>query len=271
MRLGIGSYTFVWAVGVPGYPAPDRPMTAVDLLRKAAELGVRVVQVADNLPLDRLTRPERAALRRSAETLRIDVEVGTRGVRPEHLLRYLDLAQEFGSPLLRVVTDTDDEHPSPDEVVASVRAVMPAFERAGVGLAVENHDRFRGAALAEILDRVDSPRLGVCLDTANSIGCLEDLGDVMKAVGDRVVNLHIKDYQVARPPHQKGFVVEGRAAGEGQLDVPWLLAELRARGRDPNAIVELWPPPEPTAAGSVAKEDAWAARSVQYLRRFIPD
>ena len=28
MRLGISSYTYVWAAGVPGYPTPDRPMTA---------------------------------------------------------------------------------------------------------------------------------------------------------------------------------------------------------------------------------------------------
>jgi hypothetical protein len=56
----------------------------------------------------------------------------------------------------------------------------------------------------------------------------------------------------------------------GSLDVPWLLAELRARGRDPNAILELWPP-EADVAAAVAKEESWAAEGVRYLRRFIPD
>ena len=39
MRLGVGSYTYSWAIGVPGHP-PDLPMTAVDLLNTAAGLGV---------------------------------------------------------------------------------------------------------------------------------------------------------------------------------------------------------------------------------------
>ncbi|NTW36601.1 MAG: hypothetical protein HGB17_10810, partial [Syntrophobacteraceae bacterium] len=50
MRLGIGSYTFPWAVGMPGH-RPAQPMTALDLLDKATQLGVGVVQICDNLPL----------------------------------------------------------------------------------------------------------------------------------------------------------------------------------------------------------------------------
>jgi sugar phosphate isomerase/epimerase len=271
MRLGVGSYTFVWAVGVPGYPAPERPLTAEALLHQAAALGVRVVQIADNLPVDRLDRKRRAALRRCADGLGIDIELGTRGIAPDHLRAYLDLAREFASPIVRLVIDTDECRPTPDEAVAALGAVVPEFDRAGVSIALENHDRLSAAALAEILDRVESPRVGICLDTANSIGCLESLQTLIERLGSRVLNLHVKDYQIARLPHQKGFIVEGRPAGRGQLDIPWLLAALRALGRDPSTIVELWPPPEPTSAASVAKEEAWAAESVRYLRKLLPD
>jgi sugar phosphate isomerase/epimerase len=271
MRLGIGSYTYVWAVGVPGYPAPECPLTSEQLLEKAAALGVHVVQFADNLPLDRLSRPERAALKRCAEDLAIDIEVGTRGVGHAHLLRYVDLAQEFGSAIVRIVLDTDEHRPEADEVVSALRALAPALERAKIALAIENHDRFRAATLAEIIERGESPQVGICLDTANSIGCVENLETLMRNLGQRVVNLHVKDYQIERLPHQKGFVVKGRPVGRGQLDILWLLAELRRLGRNPNAIVELWPPPEPTIAASVAKEDAWAAESVRYLRQLIAD
>ena len=54
MQLGISSYTFSWAVGIPGYPQPLQPLTALALLDRASELGVGVVQIADNLPLDAL-------------------------------------------------------------------------------------------------------------------------------------------------------------------------------------------------------------------------
>ena len=56
-------------------------------------------------------------------------------------------------------------------------ASCPHSKRAGVCLAIENHDRFPCATLAEILDRLDSPCAGICLDTANSLGCLEGRGN----------------------------------------------------------------------------------------------
>ncbi len=38
MKLGIGSYAFAWAIGVPGY-SPRKPMSAMDLLNITDELG----------------------------------------------------------------------------------------------------------------------------------------------------------------------------------------------------------------------------------------
>jgi sugar phosphate isomerase/epimerase len=245
-------------------------MTAEQLLDKAQQLGARVVQIADNLPLDRLPNSEIDMLVRRAGQLGIDLEVGTCGIRPEHLRTYLGLAIRLKSPLVRVVLDTEDRHTSPPEAVEALRTVVPDFERAGVVLAIENHDRFKAATLSAMLERIDSGSVGVCLDTANSIGCPEGLETLVAVLGRRVVNLHIKDYAIFRPPHRKGFVVEGRPAGRGQLDIPWLLEQLRAQGRDPNAILELWPPPQATAAESVANEDAWATESIRYLRRLIP-
>jgi hypothetical protein len=53
--------------------------------------------------------------------------------------------------------------------------------------------------------------------------------------------------------------------------VPAILSELRQYGRCPNAILETWVPPEPTLAETVAKESAWAAASVDCLRRWITE
>ena len=49
MRLGIGSYTYSWAVGVSGYPSPPQPLTHSQLLDRAVRLGVRVVQFAEKV------------------------------------------------------------------------------------------------------------------------------------------------------------------------------------------------------------------------------
>jgi sugar phosphate isomerase/epimerase len=269
MQLGISSYTYTWAVGVPGYP-PLHPMAATDLVEQAGRLGVRVVQIADNLPLDRLSTSELGALSQRAADLGIGIEVGTRGVAHDHLRSYLRLAQRLRSPILRVVVDTAGHRPSEDELVETLGSLMPDFEEAGVCLAIENHDRFRVKVLARILERVGSAQLGVCLDTANSFGALEGPEVVVEVLGPWTVNLHVKDFVVHRAGHNLGFTIEGRPAGQGQLDIPWLLESLRQLGRDPNAILELWTPPDNTLVETMAKEATWATDSVAYLRQLIP-
>ena len=270
MKLGLGSYAYAWAIGVPGYPAPSEPMGVMALLQRAVDLGVRVLQIADNLPLDELSESERDALQERATSEGVAIEVGTRGVRPDHLRTYLRLAARFGSPILRVVVDTADHHPEPDEVVALAKEVIPEFEAAGVCLAIENHDRFSVKTLADMCGRIGSDCVGICLDTVNSFGSLEGPEVVVEALGPLVVNLHVKEFTVRRVDHNMGFVVEGRPAGQGLLNMPWLLGRLADFGRDVNAIVELWPPPEATMAATVAKEDDWAVESVRYLRGLIP-
>jgi sugar phosphate isomerase/epimerase len=162
-------------------------------------------------------------------------------------------------------------HPSTADVVDALRAVVPEYARANVSLAIENHDRFPAASLAAMVEQIDSRHVGICLDTANSIGCAEGLETLLRVLGRWVINLHVKDVRIYRPPHRRGFFVEGCPTGQGQVDIPWVIGELLAQGRSPNAILEQWPPPEATIAESVAKEEAWAIESIRYLRKLIPD
>ncbi len=269
IRLGLGSYACAWAIGVPGYESPVPPMSALDLLRLADELGLHVVQIADNLPLHKLSIEQRILVLDEARAHHITIEVGTRGIETTHLHQYIALAQDFGSSLLRVVVDTDVHHPSPSEVVTLVRAVLPDLTRAGITLAIENHDRFKAATLAEIIRTINHPNVGICLDTVNSFGALEGPEHVVATLGQYVVNLHLKEFVVRRLPHSMGFEVTGMPAGAGMLDIGGLLDTLRGFGRDFNAIIELWPETEPTIAATIAKERDWVRQSAAYLRTLI--
>jgi len=113
--------------------------------------------------------------------------------------------------------------------------------------------------------------VGICLDTVNSFGALEGPETVVETLGPWTVNLHVKDFAIERVSHAMGFVVEGKPAGRGRLNVPWLLEKLRALGRDPNAILELWTPPGATLEETIAREAEWAEDSIKYLRSLIPD
>jgi len=270
MRLGVSSYTFTWAVGVPGR-IPARPMDALGLLGKAAALGVRVVQIADNLPLEFLGPAEFDALAARSRQLGVGIEVGMRGSQPRRLETHLEIARRLDAPLLRVLVDGADDQPSPDEVTRRLAGLLPRLQKAGIRLAIENHDRFSAAAFREILERLASPWVGLCLDTVNSFGALEGPEVVVRTLAPWVLNLHVKDFCISRADHQMGFTIAGTPAGRGRLDVPWLLGQLRAAGRDPNAILELWTPPEPALEATIAKEDAWATESIAYLRTLIKD
>lgn len=261
MRIGLSSYTYTWAVGVPGFPPRD-PMSPAGLLARASLLGVGVVQFADNLPLHALSAAEVDEVAADADDHGITVEVGCRGIGPG-LSRYAQIAQRFGAHFVRLVIDSTDDHPTPAETVARLREFESEFRAAGLTLAIENHERFTCAELIGILDGLGD-WTGICLDTVNSLGALEGPKAVVAALGPRAINLHLKDFSIERHRHQMGFDVVGAPAGEGMLDVPWLVRALGATAVE-TAILELWTPPEPSLEATIAKEAEWAERSVAYL------
>ncbi len=218
VRLGISSYAFAWSIGIPGY-FPNIPMSVFDLFKTASKLGIHLVQVADNLPLHTFTDIELYNLMNLAGELDINVEVGTRGIANNNLLKYLKIAELFKSPILRVVIDTPEHHPSEDEIVSTIRKLVPKFEDAGITLAIENHDRFSSKMLSRIIYRIDSRYVGICLDSTNSFGTLEHPQEVAKELGELVVNIHLKDFVIHRLNHNLGFIIEGAPAGEGMLNI----------------------------------------------------
>jgi 3-oxoisoapionate decarboxylase len=271
MKLGLSTWAYTWSIGWAG-KTPARPLDGMSFLETAAGLGARVVQFADNLPLHAMTPAARASLKSRADALGISVEVGTYGIDDETIDTYLAIARDFGSPFLRTVTGIDKERPDRDGLVARLRSIVPRLEKARIVLAVENHDLFSAATLAEIIQGIGSPYVGICLDTSNSFRALETPGYVIDDLGPLAVNVHLKDIEVVRiPGHDLGVIIQGAEPGTGQLDIPGLLKKLHGFGRDPTIILEQWVPPEPGIEETVAKEKAWAARGFRRLKKIVPD
>jgi len=266
-RVGLSSFTFPWAVGMADAPVPA-PLTHDDLLDRAVELGVPVVQIADNLPLDHLTRAELERLRGRADDLGVDLEVGTRGIAAEVLESHLAIAVALGSPILRVVVDRGGHEPAPAEIVATLRGHEQAFRRAGVTLAIENHDRLPSAVLAAVVEELGTGWVGICLDTVNSLGALEGPDVVVATLGPYAVNVHVKDFTVERSNSSLGFDVRGRPVGGGRLDLDRLFAAVPP-DRPVTAVVELWTPRQADVAATVELERRWAEQSVHHLTTWL--
>ena len=271
MQLGISSFAFGWAVGVPNHLPPE-PMDARDVLRFAREQALDLVQFGDHLPLHACDSAELAKLAAFAQLNppEVTVEVGARGLTAAHLERNLAVARRLKAKLLRFVIDAPGYEPAPVEVTALLREAAPALAAAGVSLGVENHDRFAARTLRRIIEAVGSAHVGVCLDTANSLGAGEGLATVLDQLGPLTINLHLKDFTIHRVDYAMGFVVEGRPAGEGMLDIPALLADLHRHGRCRTVVLETWTPPEAFLSATIAKERRWAEASLAYLKPFFP-
>ncbi len=269
MELGIGSYTFTWAVGIPGR-LPEKRLSALNLLDEAIRLNVRVVQICDNLPFLDLPPAEVRTFAEKAKENDLIIEWGTRGLNREVIKRNLELCQAFRCPFLRVVIDQAGDEPSAEEAMERLGELLPDVESAGVKLAIENHDRFPVATLASMVEQLGSNRVGITLDTVNSFGAVETPEMVVNALGCYTMCLHVKDFTIRRPSHQLGFLVEGCAAGSGQLDVPWLLESVKRSSPHPfNVILETWVTPSDSLDETIARERRWANEGVAYLKQLV--
>ena len=268
MKLGISSYSYGWSIGVPEN-MPVNPLNEMDLLNKAEKYGVKLLQVGDNLPLHTLSEERLTSFKWKSKQLGIEIEIGTRGFKPEIIQTYIEIAKKLNSSLIRIVPDMKNYEPSSDEIVSVAKQFTTELERNQITLGIENHDRFFVKELARIIERIGSSHVGICLDTVNSFGAAEGTESVVDTVGPLTVNLHIKDFQIQRFYHLMGFTCEGRPAGQGMLNVPWLLNKLESCSRNCNAILELWTPPEESLEKTIDKEEEWVRQSMQYLRQWI--
>lgn len=266
MIAGISSYAFTWAIGVPG-KEPERPMTIFELIDKTSELNVKVVQVADNLPLEKFTMEELKQIKQYAGQAGVKIEVGARGMTPERLQQYIEIAALMDSPILRFVIDQKGFVPSVEEINSIIRDALSALQTHHIILAIENHDRLLTTEFAEIVEKANSDYVGICLDTVNSMGAGEGLETVISCLAPLTVNLHVKEFSVERVSHMMGFVIEGKPLGKGMLPLAELIKRVSPRCQ--SAILEQWTPPENTIQKTIEKEKTWAEESIHYLKSLL--
>ncbi|MYS75824.1 TIM barrel protein, partial [Streptomyces sp. SID5926] len=220
MAYGISTYAYFWRLSSR---APE-PMGLPDMLRDTAELGGEVFQICDYAPIESYDRARLADLRDTAADLGPTLELGTRGIRPDHLLRYLDLAGELGVTLVRSMLNTADHRPDTTEAVTLLKEAVPRYAAAGVTLGLETYEQVATDDLVSVVRAVDDPHLGIVLDPGNSVARLERPADVVAATAPYVVNIHVKDFAFTRRDGWVGFTYAGCPLGEGLLDYDAMIA-----------------------------------------------
>ena len=90
-------------------------------------------------------------------------------------------------------------------------------EDSGVKLAVENHTDAFSEEVIWVLDRVNHPFVGACIDTVNALHVTENPTAAVENLAPRAFTNHFRDNKIVLKP--SGFEMTGAAVGEGDLDM----------------------------------------------------
>lgn len=262
MTIGLSTYSFFWQ----WQATAERPLTATDMITKTAELGADLLQICDYPLIEACSPDQLADLARHAADHGVALELGTRGVSRAHLARYLELARALDVTLVRSMLNTAEHRPTPEEAAALLREVTPAYEAAGVTIALETYEQVPVATLVDVVDQVGSPALGICLDPGNCVAALELPADTIARTAPYVRNLHVKDFSFSRKNGWVGFTFAGCPLGEGLLDYDGMIAVVRPEERGINQIIEHWLPWQGDSATTATVEDQWTRHNLSYLR-----
>ena len=269
MKLGLGSYAFRWSIGI-GNIQPDVPMTAFEVLDIANKHGLKLVQYADNMPLDRLSAEDHKALKARADGYGMALELGTQCFNAEQLARYIPIGERIGSKILRVALDAEDAFVPVPELAAQLKELLVDARKAGMRIAIENHFNYPSPRMVELLDAVSDDSLGVCLDVANSICAGEWPMTTVRMLAPYTINLHLKDYEITPDPYGVGFRIHGTPLGEGRAEISEILDCLSHCPDDMSVILEHWLPQSDDMEETRRIEHEWLARTVAAAKRLVP-
>lgn len=103
-----------------------------------------------------------------------------------------------------------------DRAVVQLRSVAPKAAEHGIKIGLENHLDLTADELLEVVERIDSPQIGVCLDTGNSLGMMEDPLETAAKLAPHVVTTHVKDWKLGWT--RRGYQFAACRMGEGVVD-----------------------------------------------------
>ena len=260
--IGLSTYSFFWQHS----DRAPQPLDLPAMLHKTRELDADVFQICDFRPLLDQSGAQLRDLKALAKDLGITLELGTKGIAPAHLATFLELAKALGAKLIRGMVNTPEHRPGMAEAQALLKQSLPAYEAAGVTIALETYEQLSSTDLVNLVKAVDSPSLGICLDPANCVAALENPIDVIDRCAPYVANLHVKDFAFTRRGGWVGFTLEGAELGTGLLDYEYLMSAVAPESRGINRVIEHWLPWQGEFEETRRMENLWNVNNLAYMR-----
>ena len=239
-EVGLNPYGLTYTLGLQGQGSPranPRGGGLEGFIAIGCELGAATLEIFEPW-LAALDDAELSALRARLADLGMTPIVSS-GLQGADIARCLRAARGLGASLLRFALtpilcgDRAAAGARWDELVAGVRAKLPAFAKAAaeqdVAIGIENHQDFTSAELVALC-RESGANVGIVYDTGNSFPVGEAPLAFTEVVAPYVRHVHLKDYRVQ--PTDEGFRLVRCAIGDGAVpfaEIAALLARHHAR------------------------------------------
>jgi len=200
------------------------PLTFLDHCHK---LGAGGIQMNIGIRDEVYTRK----LRENAETYDMFVEGSASLPRDQSDVERFDVAvrtaKQSGAEVVRIAiggrryeqfSKAEEFKAFAERTWKSLQLAEPVAARHRMRLAIENHKDWRIGQMLDMLRRIGSEYVGVCVDTGNSFALLEDPMAVVEAYAPYGFAAHLKDMGVAE--YEDGFLLADVPLGQGLLDLP---------------------------------------------------
>lgn len=112
-----------------------------------------------------------------------------------------------------------------DQGKQALALARPIVEKQEIRMAIENHKDLRTPELLDLIKKLDSPFVGVCIDTGNSIALLESPQETVELLAPYAFTTHMKDMGVEE--YRDGFLLSEVPLGAGFLDLAQIVTTVR--------------------------------------------
>ena len=289
MKLGLHTYTLhLWGLGQNwGMIAEPRPkeMNLIQLMDRAVEWGLDGLHITgcdlETKDDQRLQEVKEAAEARGLYleyNFSLDEEFDPR--LSDSVEEGIRIAEKIGADLGKLSLDIRRPRPlygscfHPDvmkqlcAVYDEVKAALPLLEKTGIKLALENHTETFADEILWLIERINHPLVGACVDTVNSMGVLENPETAVEKLAPYAFSNHFCDHKLDRD--QFGIRFHGVALGDGDIDCFKTYNTIKEMSPTDRITFEIeWDMGEDSLEVAREKELAACIKSIKYAREVL--
>ncbi len=270
MLIGIDSYSFHLAFGKHPDFSPKQPINIIQFMEKVVQLGFDGIQFD---PMHLEYNEDTDNIVNFARQNNLFLEYGIIGVKSDDVFKGIEKCRQLNSPVLRsfIGFDRFDKTVSISENLKTaeyeITKITHLLESSNIKLAIENHGDVTSDELVDLVESVDHPNVGICLDIGNSICVFEDAFRAVKRMLPYTFTTHIKDYNIEMTNY--GCKISGTSLGKGNLPLHEILDYILNNSSLEKLVLEIPIEASGDEPDTLSKEENAVKDSLNYIHEFM--